>query len=282
MTMKRILTAALCAVVGAGQAAAAMPQDDDWEFQEDPAQTLMVAAVRYEAGAAIVVQCRAGALTAVLVGLTPAPGGLELNAARADGRRDIQAWAPAGSPGAFRSETAARDVRFMRGGGSYSLRTPEGAATRLRADFDLPAQSANLDRVLTGCGWALTDDRDLMARVGNEVSLSDPNAAPSRRRRGPSRPRAEGSGRSESPTGPTAPAPAESQVSCIIRASRLTECRPDHPPAPGARSRAEGLEWLRDRQVFAPDGVETEGRVMLLRNGPLITVIDYIATVPAR
>jgi hypothetical protein len=279
--MKRLLTAALCAVLGAGAATAA-PQDDDWEFQEDPAQHLMVAAVRYEAGAAIIVQCRAGALTAVLVGLTPSDSGLELRAARSDGRRDTQVWATAGAPGAFRSETAARDVRFMRGGGSYSLRTPEGAPTALRADFDLPGQSANLDRVLTGCGWALTDDRDLIARVGSEVSLSDPNASPSRRRRGSGRSRAGSSGRPEMPPGPTAPAPAESQVSCIIRALRLTECRPDHPPAPDARSRAEGLEWLKDRQVYAPDGAETEGRVMLLRNGPLVTVIDYIATVPAR
>lgn len=270
--MRRILTAALCVGLGAGQAAAT-PQDDDWEFQEDPAQNLMVAAVRYEAGAAIIVQCRAGALNAVLVGLTPSAAGLELQAERADGRRDIQAWGPAGAPGAFRSETAARDVRFMRGGGSYSLRTPEGAAVRLRADFDLPAHSANLDRVLTGCGWALTDDRDPIARVGSEVSLNDPNAASSRRRRGPSRPRAEGSGRSETPPGPTAPAPAENQVSCIIRALRLTECRPDHPPAPGARSRAEGLEWLRDRQIYAPDGVETEGRVMFIGESPLIMVV---------
>lgn len=272
--MKRILTAALCAVLGAGQAAATTPQDDDWEFQEDPAQNLMVAAVRYEAGAAIVVQCRAGALTAVLVGLTPAPGGLELNATRADGRQDIQAWAPAGSPGAFRSETAARDVRFMRGGGRYSLRTAEGAATRLRADFDLPTQSANLDRVLTGCGWALTDDRDLIARVGNEVSLSDPNAPPSRRRRGPSRPRAEGGSRSESPNSPPLP-PAETLVSCIIRDQHLTECRVDHPPAPGARSRAESL---LGRRIYAADAAATEGRVMFIEESPLIMVIDYLTT----
>lgn len=271
--MKRVLTAALCVVLGAGQAAA-MPQDDDWEFQEDPAQNLMVAAVRYEAGAAIVVQCRAGALTAVLVGLTPAPGGLELNAARADGRQDLQAWAPAGSPGAFRSETAARDVRFMRGGGRYSLRTAEGAATRLRADFDLPTQSANLDRVLTGCGWALTDDRDVIARVGNEVSLNDPNAPPSRRRRGPSRPRAEGSGRAETPdSGPPAPPPAETQVSCIIRNLRLTECRGDHPPAPGARPGDRNLEWLDDRVVYAPDAAAAEGKVMFIRETPLIMVV---------
>ena len=95
--MKRILTAALCALLGAGQAMAAPPQDDDWEFQEDPAQNLTIAAVRYEAGAAIVVQCRAGALTAVMAGVTPSTTDLELQAARADGRHDAQTWAPAGA-----------------------------------------------------------------------------------------------------------------------------------------------------------------------------------------
>lgn len=281
--MKRLLTVAFCAVLGAGAATAA-PQDDDWEFQEDPAHNLMVAAVRYEAGAAIIVQCRGGALTAVLVGLTPSDAALELRATRADGRQDTQVWAPAGAAGAFRSETAGRDVRFLRGGGGYSLRTPEGAATRLRADFDLPTQSANLDRVLTGCGWALSDDRDGLARVGAEVSLSDPEARPSRRHTGPGRPRAgQGNGRAETaPTTPPPPPPAESQLSCIIRGLHLTECRPDHPPVQGARARADDLEWLKDRQVYAPAGAETEGKVMLIRNGPLITIIDYIATVPAR
>lgn len=278
MTMKRILTAALCAVLGAGEATAA-PQDDDWEFQEDPAHNLMVAAVRYDGGAAIIVQCRAGALTAVLVGLTPSDSELELWATRADGRNDAQVWAPAGAAGAFRSKTAGRDARFLRGGGSYSLRTPEGAATRLRADFDLPTQSANLDRVLTGCGWALSDDRDGLARVGNEVSLSDPEARPSRRRSGPGRPRAQGNGRSETAPSAPPPPPAETLVSCIIRDQHLTECRVDHPPAPGARSRANSLQG---RQIYAADVAATEGRVMFFEESPLIVVIDYIATVPAR
>lgn len=276
--MKRVVIAALCATLGAGHAGAAVAQDDDWEFQEDSARNLTVAAVRYDSGAAIVVQCRAGALTAVLAGLTLSTEGLELQATRGDGRHDIQTWAPAGAAGAFRSETTARDVRFMRGGGSYSLRTPGGAATPLRADFDLPPHSANLDRVLTACGWALADDRDLIARAGREILLTDPDARPSRNRRGSSRSRAGGGGRSEPPqrpeSDPLPPPPAEAQISCIIRDMRLTECRADHPPAPGAGPRPERHEWWQGRRVYG-NAAAAEGKVMLIRQGeaPLIMVV---------
>jgi hypothetical protein len=161
----------------------------------------------------------------------------------------------------------------MRGGGGYSLRTAESAATRLRADFDLPAQSANLNRVLTGCGWALTDDRDLLSRVGPEVSLRDPDARPSRRIRRPSRSRAGGGGRPERRApGLPVPPPAEAQISCIVRDLRLTECRADHPPVPGVRSRAESLDWLEGREVYAPDAAAAEGKVMFIGPQPLIQV----------
>ncbi|HST92787.1 MAG TPA: hypothetical protein VLJ13_11385 [Brevundimonas sp.] len=272
--MKRIGIAALFALVAASPATAAPQQDDDWEFQEDASKKLMVASVRYEAGPAILVQCRDGALTAVVVGLTPSETPLELNAARADGRQDVQFWAPAGAAGAFRSETAGRDVRFMRGGGLFSLRAPEGAAGRWRADFDLPTQSANLDRVLAGCGWALTDDRDLMARAGREVSMSDPDARPGRRRSfGSSRSRSGENGQRERRNpGPPAPPPAESQISCIVRELRLTDCRADHPPAVTQRTRDEYMEWLADRRVYAPDAAAAEGKVMFIGSSPLIVV----------
>ena len=53
--MKLAMAASLCALACvAGQAAPV--QDDDWEFVEDPAQELILAAVRYERGPSIIAQ----------------------------------------------------------------------------------------------------------------------------------------------------------------------------------------------------------------------------------
>lgn len=263
--MKTGLVAA-CGLVAAMLAPiAAHAQDDDWEFAEDAGRHLSVAAVRYDAGMAIIVQCRDGALTTVMTGLPVAAETLELQATRADGRRDTQTWGSGGAAGAFRSETAARDVRFLRGGGSYGLRTVAGATPTLATTFDLPTQSANLDRVLTACGWALTDDRDGLTRASRSVSLTDPEASTPRPRRSTSRD-ITGQGRPvERPVPRTpAPAPAEQQFSCIIRDTRLADCRPDHPPPVGAELVQRAVALLNGRRVFAPNGAATEGEVIFV------------------
>jgi hypothetical protein len=153
--MRSPLIAALCAILFAGTSAAAFAQDeDDWEFQEDPARNLSVAAVRYDGGASVIVLCRDGVLTTVLTGL-PTTDRIELQAARQDGRSDSQIWLAAGQPGALRSSDPEKDARFLRGGGPYRLQTAEGQTPALRTVFDLPTQFANLDRVLTACGLAV-------------------------------------------------------------------------------------------------------------------------------
>ncbi len=251
----------------------AFAQDDDWEYEQDPSRALSVAAARYEAGLAIMVQCRQGGLTAALVGLPPElDSRIELQATRADGRNDVQTWLPAGAPGLMRSNNAARDVRFLRGGGAYTIWTPEGDAPPFRTTFDLPTEHANLDRVLTDCGWPVTDERDLLARAGSEVSLAE--SGPSiRTARIQGRPRARGSARPDR-SQPSAPPPprAEAQISCIIHELRLTECRADHPPAPDAPPGAVNMERLNGGQVEAPDGVPVEGKVMFLYR-PLLVVV---------
>lgn len=248
---------------------------DDWEFDQNPAEGRMVAAVRYEGGAALVVQCRAGALTAVLAGLGQVDERLVLSAARADGRSDMQVWAPSGGPGILRSEIPARDVRFMRGGGIYSLTGSDRAGARVRADFDLPTQSANLDRVLSGCGWDTTDDRDQLTRAGIDVSLADPAAQrPSRlsaaSRRGAPR------DRGPSPTDTPVVAPAESQISCVVRERRLSDCRPDHARLADTRASDRIVEALEGRTIFATDPSAHEGQVYYAGGARTVTVVDYI------
>ena len=281
--MKRTMAAALCALLGAGYAAGAAAQDDDWEFAEDPARQLTVAAARYDAGPSIIVQCRSGGLVAMLVGMPAGTQDIELNATRADGRSDVQAWTPAGADGVLRSDVPARDIRFMRGGGAYAVRTAEGAEQAFNATFDLPSQSANLDRVLTACGWELTDDRDQLARAGG-VSLTDPDAEPFRMPRSRSRSISERSRRMPPPP-PTGPVqrpviPAEQQVSCLVRDMRLADCRPLHAPVAGAPDPADSVRRLNGRQVYGEDRTAAEGTVVYLSSGGTV-IIDYIATVPA-
>lgn len=263
--MKPTFVAALCAVLCTGPGAALAQGEDDWEFQEDTARGIAVAAVRYDAGSAIIVQCREGALTAVMAGLPASAVGLNLQATRPDGRSDLQTWSPAGAAGAYRSTVPARDVRFMRGGGAFTVQTAEGETPTFRTVFDLPTQSDNLDRVLMACGWALTDDRDQLVRAGSEVTFQDPDGpSPREPRRGrgarPGRPEAPPPSATAAPVLP----PAESQISCILRDLRLTDCRKDHPPtAASAEPRmARFLRALEGQRMFAPGGAVTEGRVI--------------------
>lgn len=266
--MKLTLVAALCATVCAGAGAAFAQDDDDWEFQHEPSLNQMVAAVRYDAGVAIVVQCRDNALSAALIGMPQGPGGFALQATRTDGRSDLQTWAPGPAPGIYLSTVPARDIRFMRGGGLYAVRTAEGAPRALRTDFDLPTQSANLDRVLTACGWGLTDDRDALARADGLVSLGDPEGSRAREPRRPSRPRAGGGGRPSrpepAPVGPPVQPPAEGQVSCVVRNLRLTECRRDHPlrAANAGPTGDRLLRFLESVPLSASDGAVVEGKVL--------------------
>ena len=261
--MRPTLLAALCAILCAGPTAAIAQDEDDWEFQHEARLNQMVAAVRYDAGVAIVVQCRDNALSTALVGMPAGVGSLEVQARRADGRTDTQTWAPGPQPGILLSTVPARDIRFMRGGGLFSIRTADGAPRALRTNFDLPTQSANLDRVLTACGWALTDDRDQLTRAGDEVRLRDADASP---RREPPRGRGARAGRPDAPP-PPAPAvpvlpPAERQISCVIRDLKLTGCRYDHPAtAAESGGTARLLRRLEGTQMEAPEGAVTEGQV---------------------
>lgn len=272
--MKSMMAAAVAAVAIAGAGTAqAQATDDDWEFAEDPARGLTVAASRYDAGPSIIAQCREGALALMLVGMPAGTGAIELNATRADGRSDTQAWRPAGSDGVLRSTIPARDLRFLRGGGAYAVRTGEGVEPAFAATFDLPTQSANLDRVLAACGWDLADDRDQAPRAQG-ASLTDPDARAPRR----STSRSITQRRSE-PRRPEPPAeprlvPAEQQISCMVRNGRLTECRAMHAPVAGAPDPEAALRFLDGRELHGAEARELEGKVFYHdASHPMVVVI---------
>lgn len=283
--MKRMLIAGLgVALFWSLAAGSVTAQDDDWEFQEDTARGIAVAAARYEAGQMIVVQCRDRALTVVLTGLPQSAEPLTLNASRADGRQVVQGWLPAGVPGAYRGASPGRDVRFLRGGGLYSVRTAEGETPVFRGAFDLPAHSANLDRALTACGWATSDDRDLLPDAV-EVTPVNPRESggrarmPTRRGATTRAPRQQ----IELPPPPTAPSPAELGVSCIVRDMHLRDCRADHTASADNRDVRLTITTNEGRQVYPVEGADpaaSDGKRVNL-SGRRFTVVDYIATVPA-
>lgn len=270
--MKTELCLGLAMMAGLGFASAAFAQDDDWEFQEDPARQLSIAAARYDAGQMIVVQCRQGGLTVVLAGMPVTPGAIQVDATRADGRAVSQGWLPAGAPGAYRSASSGRAARFMRGGGLYVLRTESPA---FRASFDLPTQSANLDRVITACGWAIEDDRDLIADA-TQISLVDPDDTPSRPRARSARgaPRAP-TPRPEAPAVPPPPPPSEYSVSCIVRDLHLRNCRAEHPASDRERAVTATVRQNEGRRVYALEGstaADSEGKQVHM-TGPMIRVV---------
>lgn len=239
----------------AGQASPV--QDDDWEFVEDPAQELTLAAARYDGGQSIIAQCQRGRLVLILTGLPEGEDMLRLAATRADGRAAVQRWTPVGGPGIYRSVTPGREARFLRGGGSYVVRSAVGAATVVNATFDLPAQSANLDKVLTACGWALEDDRDLLEEA--EVFLTRPGA-----RRDPPPYRI--------------PSVPEREVSCVVREMRLRDCRSDHPPSADTPNTRSLLSAVQNQVVHVRIGVDpasAEGRVFrVIASNQLLIMVN--------
>lgn len=230
-----------------GQALA--PGEDDWEYAENPAQHLSVAAVRYDDGKAVIARCQSGELKLVIAGLPAGVTGPRVfDASRADGRADHAVWT-AETGGALVSTAVGRDARFLRGGGVFQLRSSAGQTSPMRVAFDLPTQNANLDRVMTNCGWALADDRDALARI--PVDLHPP-VVPFR---GGERRRRELE---------AAPIGWIVDMSCVVRDLKLADCRVDHQLPAGQDN---GAVAIRATEGDLWEGVEpaaAEGTVAFI------------------
>ena len=124
-------------------------------------------------------------------------------------------------------------------------------ASPVSATFELPTEHDNVDRVLTACGYTLTNDRDTLARAPMMQAVVSSDA------------------------GSTAGAPGRSmEVSCIVRSGIYRDCRVDHrmQAQTEASARREAARWNGTR-AHTGDASANEGRVAYLYV-PLLMVVQ--------
>ncbi len=246
MSMSTISMALLVALITPAQEPPPVA-GDDWEFHEDAARG-MVAMARYSGGQAVIVQCKGGQLNVLLVGLpVTGDGPRNFEAQRADGRRDRQSWRPGEAPNVLTSTVIGRTVRFLRGGGDYSLTSTEPGAPPVRISFDMPASFDNLDRTIAACDWPLDDERD-------RLDQAEPGAF--------EWPRA--SGRRQGPRESDGTLIGVSHHSCIIRGLRLSDCRVDHQLPRNSSDGPRAARDLEGTRLSASDPAQVEGQVVYL------------------
>lgn len=169
--------AVLAAVLAMATAPAfAQEAGDDWDLTVDEAQGMMLATVGYSSGQTLAVRCMGGDLDLLIAGLPPMEGvSRRIEATYADGRTEAGGWFTANDGSLIFSPAPAMDARRLRQGGplqlSVALEFPVTSPLR-RYALDLPAQSANLDRVLDACGAGGSDPRDDLIRWNQPVDMT--------------------------------------------------------------------------------------------------------------
>ena len=161
---------ALASLIFAVTASSANAQDvtDDWALTVDQSRDVMLASAAYSSGQTLAVRCQAGVLDVIVAGL-PAIDGRTRYVETTVGERPAERgpWASGGDGTTVLSVAPAPTARRLRAGGSLRLSAAAGAANDSPLQqyaFDLPGQSASLDRVLEACDTPTTDLRDDLPR----------------------------------------------------------------------------------------------------------------------
>ena len=155
-------------------------ETDGWDIETDAARKITLASIRYDSGAGLIVQCRDGELSTIILGLpaTAAPvtpqNGVTTRRLETGALNELApvTWraAPDGTS-AMRSGDVRR-IRDLKKGGRFIVRTVavEGDPARAMV-FDLPSDPSGVDQVLTACGRALSDPRDALRDVSAFVTV---------------------------------------------------------------------------------------------------------------
>lgn len=160
--MQRLLLALALAALAAP--AAAQQGGDDWDLRVDESQQVTLASAAYSSGQTLAVRCRAGVLDVIVSGLGhDADPTRYIELTFPDGRIENPTWFNSADGNLAFSGTPARVARHLRRGGRLELATGPLENPELplqRHIYDLPPQSAAVDRVLSACGVPLADARD--------------------------------------------------------------------------------------------------------------------------
>lgn len=173
------MRAAVLAAVLALAASPAIAQEagDDWDLTVDETQDMLLATVGYSSGQALAVRCRSGELDVLVSGLPPVEGSSRrIEAVYPDGRNEVGVWFTSGDGSLVFSPAPGLDARRFRQSGPLQL----SVATRPAPDpalrryaLDLPAQFANLDRVLQACGADRPEPRADLVRWSEPAGMTD-------------------------------------------------------------------------------------------------------------
>lgn len=214
---------------------------DDWDFGTDASKGVTLASVEFGNGASVAVWCQENRLVLLFDGVPASDTETRpISITREGGLTRRSYLARVEGSSLVRTEDA-RAARLLRAGGQITVSSIAGDARPMRMQFDLPAQSTSVGRVLTACGYPLTDDRDTLPDASDLVARY---------------PRLEMASFSNRYT------TVKVELSCIISGDRLTDCRSDHetPSAPEVGSatarRANGA------LVTLKDGVVADGSLL--------------------
>lgn len=240
MKTERAGVYALLAVVLLANGPSAAQDDGDWDFGEDPARKLSIAAVTFP-NFGVAVRCMDGSLSVVLSGLPVASGERTLGYRMGD-RPEIESRWVSGrdSNSAFAIWPRSMAAELGRGG-RLSVTAPDGETSR-RFAVDLPPSSASVERVFQACGRELEPperdaaptDEEFPGLVWKRVSRGDyPERAQSRNLGG-----------------------GLAAITCHVQASgRLTGCTVESEfPEDGGFGRAATLGAQRTARVAAAPG----------------------------
>lgn len=161
-------TAASCLMLLLANGPAAAQDASDWDYGEDAAKDLAIAAVTFE-NFGVAVRCMGENLSVVMSGLPVGSGertlGFQMGGEPAEDSRWVS---DKNSASAFAVWPRAMATSLSRGG-RLSLAVPDGNTTR-RLAVDLPASTESVGRVFRACGRQLDASNEEEAPTGDDLA----------------------------------------------------------------------------------------------------------------